>query len=94
MELVFDYRRIPRSTTRAEWIEIWRWKRVTQHQLKRSLAEQIALLVTHQNMPSTIRADMIDCIVNPPLVIYPDRLTFDTALDLRPGAITYLHRRP
>lgn len=89
MMLVFNPERLSRSITRDEWRDIWRWKRVTEKQLRKSVEEQIGLLVAYgNNMPQKIRRDIIDVVVNPPLLMYPDP-TGDQIIDMRPGAIIY-----
>lgn len=90
MILVFNPSRLSRSINRKEWKEIWRWKRVTEKQLAKSVEEQIGLLVAYgTTMPEYMRKDMIDVIVNPPLLMYP--LPKDNQpIDLRPGAINYV----
>lgn len=89
MLLVFNQASLPRTITKQQWKEIWRWKRVTEQRLKKSIEEQIALLSIYgTTMPKHIRNDMIDVIVNPPLMIYPNTKLVD--MDLRPGAISYV----
>lgn len=90
MILVFNPERLSRSINRKEWKEIWRWKRVTEKQLAKSVEEQIGLLVAYgTTMPEYMRKDMIDVIVNPPLCIYsmPEG---NQPINLRPGAINYV----
>lgn len=90
MQLVFNATSLSRSITRQQWKEIWRWKRLTGRRLKKSVEEQIGLLVAYgTNIPSHIRKDMIDVIVNPPLMIYPDRKG-NYNFNIRPGAISYV----
>lgn len=89
MLLVFNQASLPRTITQQQWKEIWRWKRVTEQRLKKSIEEQIALLSIYgTTMPKHVRNDMINVIVNPPLMIYPDTKFVD--MDLRPGAISYV----
>ncbi len=90
MNLIFNATSLSRAITRAEWKEIWRWKRLTEKRMKKSVEEQIALLVAFgTTMPKHIRSDMVDTIINPPLMIYPDpKGNYD--FDLRPGAINYV----
>lgn len=90
MMLVFNPERLSRSITRDEWRDIWRWKRVTEKQLRKSVEEQIGLLVAYgNNMPQKIRRDIIDVVVNPPLLMYPFPED-GQPIDLRPGAIIYV----
>lgn len=72
MLLVFNPERLSRSINRKEWKEIWRWKRVTEKQLAKSISEKIQLLATYgTTMPEYMRKDMVDVIVNPPVLMYP-----------------------
>lgn len=88
--LVFNPERLSRSITRKEWKDIWRWKRVTERTIKKSLAEQIVLLATYgTTMPVGMRREMIDVITNQPLLMYPMPAD-NQPIDLRPGGITYV----
>lgn len=40
MTLSFDWRKIPRSLTRAEWREIDRWRRKAQRQIRAEITRQ------------------------------------------------------
>lgn len=71
--LVFDHSRIPRTTTRKEWREIDRWRRITERQVKKAVAEEHELLRRNLDMlPPETRARMIDRMINPPLMVYPE----------------------
>lgn len=90
MLLVFNPERLSRSINRKEWKEIWRWKRVTERQLKKSLGEQIGLLVAYgTTMPEHMRKYMVDVVVNPSLLMYPFPKD-NQPIDLRPGTIHYV----
>lgn len=73
MRLIFDSTRIPRSTTRQEWKGIWRWKRLTEKALSKEEAqmrENLAIYGT--TLPLTVKEDMYNRLINPPVIIYPD----------------------
>lgn len=90
MILIFNPARLSRSINRKGWKEIWRWKRVTEKQLAKSIEEQIWLLVAYgTTMPEYMRKDMIDVIVNPPICMYPEPIE-NQPFDLYPGAILYV----
>lgn len=90
MNLVFNASSLSRSITRSEWKEIWRWKRLTERRLKKSVEEQIAMLVAFgTNMPKHVREDIVDLLINPPLMIYPDPKG-NYNFDVRPGGISYV----
>lgn len=86
MILVFNPEHLSRSINRKEWKEMWRWKRVTEKQLKKSIEEQFGLLVAYG---TTMRKDMIDVITNPPLLMYPMPAD-NQPINLRPEAIYYV----
>lgn len=91
MILVFEPKRLSRSTTRQQWQEIWRWKRLIEQRLKKSIEEQVALLsIYSSSMPATIREERIDVIVNPPIFIYPSLPPQFQDVDLRPGGVYYI----
>lgn len=91
MILVFNPSRLSRSITRKEWKDIWRWKRVTEKQLKKSVEEQIGLLIAYgATMPDGLRRDIIDVVTNPPLLIYPFP-TGNQPVNLCPDGISYVY---
>lgn len=72
MELIFQPDRIPRTMTRQEWKEAYRWLRQTRNILKKNLEEQIHLLNVYGNtMPDRMRNGIIDNIVYPPIIVFP-----------------------
>lgn len=90
MILVFNPERLSRSINRKEWKDIWRWKRVTEKQLAKSISEQIQLLGAYgTTMPEYMRKDMIDRLIHPPVCIYP-MPDDNQPIDLRPGGINYI----
>lgn len=72
MFLVFDPTKLPRTWTREQWREVWRWKRVTEKRLVEHTERQITEIICFgSTMPSEMRRDLIDRISNPPLLIGP-----------------------
>ena len=74
--LVFNADKIARTTTRSEWREIDRWRRVTQRELSKHDAAMIAMLREPLSDlaafgQAQMRADVIQSIVNPPIMVYP-----------------------
>lgn len=70
LKLHFDQAAISRSTSREEWYKLWRWKRVVEKQLARSIEERIRLLQVYgTDMPEYMRKDMIEELINPPLLV-------------------------
>jgi hypothetical protein len=88
MRLVFQQHKIPRSTTRQEWSEIWRWKRVTVKSLAEAEKSKFRglhdLYVAQPAMREMAMRGMMEQ-VNPPIMIYP----FDRApsAGISPGSI-------
>jgi len=72
LSLYFNPTMIPRTITRKEWKEIWRWKRITQSELAKAMQREIDYLVVYGNtlLPEQ-KQRMIDNIVNPPLLLGP-----------------------
>lgn len=78
MELIFNANRIPRTTTRKEWREMWRWKRVTTKVLRHWQEENIEVLREFHNRvllegsaQMRIRDNLVAELINPPLLIPP-----------------------
>jgi hypothetical protein len=74
ISLYFVPAKFPRSITRGEWREIWRWKRVTQKKLVEAIEEERQMLITYgSTMLPQAKADLIEHMVNPPLLVH-DRM--------------------
>ena len=74
LSLYFIPAKFPRTIKRAEWYEIWRWKRVTQKRLIEELETQrLMLSVYGATMPDYVRRNIIDNMINPPLLVH-DRM--------------------
>lgn len=70
MELVFRQGLIPRTTTRAQWREISRWRRNTQRILRDAIERRRDNLAFY-GIGDLRFAREIDHIVNPPICVYP-----------------------
>ena len=71
MNLYFVPSKFPRTISRAEWREIWRWKRVVEKRLAEEMQKQSAALGAFGSvMLPEARSEMIDKIVNPPLLVH------------------------
>jgi hypothetical protein len=74
VSLHFDPAKFPRTISRAEWREIWRWKRSTEKKLADEARRQVADLVAFgSTMLPGVRAELIDNLVRPPLLVH-DRM--------------------
>jgi hypothetical protein len=89
--LIFQPHRIPRTTTREEWQDIWRWRRVTERTLNDWAKKHRQILAKHaeDGMIFGFSTLMIEDLINPPVLIYPD-LPQNQSIDLRPGGISYV----
>lgn len=65
MKLLWMPTRLPRTMSRREWREIYRWKRVEEKKLRQMEIEAIRIAAMFD------RAEMLDRIVNPPLLLHP-----------------------
>jgi hypothetical protein len=51
---------------------MWRWKRVTEKKLKEEVEKQFNFLRTYgTTMPDYQKKDLLDKLINPPLVLGP-----------------------
>jgi hypothetical protein len=67
MMLYFVPKTLPRTMTRAQWKEADRWRRMTEKKLRDQMAERIANALLF----GTSHPELLDSIVNPPLLIHP-----------------------
>lgn len=71
LNLHFDPVKFPRTIGRAEWREIWRWKRETQKRLiAEAVKQQENLAIYGTTMPDYVRCDIIERMIRPPLLIH------------------------
>lgn len=90
-QLIFDRDRIPRTTTRAEWRAIDRWRRVTERQLREDVQKAVDNLVlfgtTHPDLFKK-RADELALFISfPPVMMYPPSLTIENSRFRRDGCM-------
>ena len=62
MKLLFILQKFPRSMTKEEWREVWRWKRLTEKKLAKNEEEMVKVLL-----------DSVEHLTNPPFLI-PDKM--------------------
>lgn len=70
MQLFFNTHSIPRTTSRKEWNRIWRHKRLLERDCKNILEQRIKNL-RQDNLPDKIKEDLLNLVVNPPVVVFP-----------------------
>lgn len=69
--LYFDPSKFPRTITRAEWRDIWRWKRETQKRIAQEIVDrQNDLIFFGTVMLPAQRKEIIERLVNPPLLVH------------------------
>jgi hypothetical protein len=71
LALAFNPDKISRSTTRAQWAEIHRWKRVVEKKLQAETLRQIENLSIYGSTHPELAMRIADRIVDPPMMIYP-----------------------
>lgn len=71
IRLLFNAAAIPRTTTREQWREIDRWRRVTERTLRAERDRQIANMITYGTSHPELLGDFIDRAINPPIMVYP-----------------------
>lgn len=64
MKLLWLPDNLPRTMTRREWRDLNRWKRVQEKELRQAEAEAMKAAI------ALGRPDMLDRIVNPPLLVH------------------------
>lgn len=69
MEVYFNLQGFPRTLSRTEWRDIWRWKRVAKKQVEDNNAV-LADTLRNSKLPEYIKRDIIDKLVFPPLLIH------------------------
>lgn len=72
IRLIFQPERIPRTTTRAQWHEIDRWRRVTQRELCRQAEDQRTQIGLLMPVRPQMAARMAEKLINPAVMIYPE----------------------
>ena len=74
LQLYFNLATFPRTITRKEWKEIWRWKRIMEQKLN-THAEEMAMNMSMFGHSHPGYQDWLDQVINPPLLIH-DRQEF------------------
>lgn len=71
LQLYFIPSKFSRATTRDEWKEIWRWKRLTEQKLRADLEKERAL-ISNLGTPLAphIKEALLDHMINPPLLVH------------------------
>ncbi|SDL08463.1 hypothetical protein SAMN05428953_12682 [Mesorhizobium muleiense] len=89
IHLLFNADAIPRTTTREQWREIDRWRRVTERTLRAERERQIASIITYGTSHPEIVRDFIEKAINPPIMMYPKPKAFQSDRDIRitPGSV-------
>ena len=75
VQLLFNQRAIPRTTTRQEWREIDRWRRSTQRitaEHTRDMSDAIGHLVAFGQVAVAI--DVTERLINPPVIGCPEEM--------------------
>lgn len=71
IQLIFNKTAIPRTTTRKEWREIYRWKRSIEREMDNYFeAAHEAISLYGKDHPTLMR-NYLDRATNPPVIIYP-----------------------
>lgn len=70
LQLYFNSAKVPRTIGREEWKLCWRWVRVCRKRLAEQLEKERELLLW-ADLPSHIKHDIMDKMVNPPLLLGP-----------------------
>ena len=68
MQLVFDQRRIPRSTTRKEWREMDRWRRNAQRRIRERVEAQTAAFQVF-GVNSRQGEEFMERLIRPPVLL-------------------------
>ena len=71
MVLLFDINKVPRSTTRAEWREMDRWRRSTEARLRAERYKQLEMLTIYGTTNPELAAELADRVINPPVLLGP-----------------------
>lgn len=100
MQLLFDQTRVPRSTTRNQWREMDRWRRVTERKLAveverkcdtlRKMTEQFVATGSTTVLLQRVQDDIIQHLVFPPLLLGPHQEATIRTDKLQPGGWLYL----
>ena len=85
--MLFQPQRYPRTMTREEWYKTYRWVRQTRKELQTTEQKMLAAALVCDN--ERIKADIMEHIIRPPLLVVPDLVQLKS-IDMHPGCITYV----
>lgn len=72
LQLYFVPTLLPRTISRKEWYDLWRWKRVMQQELTVAAWRETAFFREYgHTLTPEQRRDMLDRMVNPPILLGP-----------------------
>lgn len=72
LQLYFVPSKVPRTITRKEWYDCWRWLRITRKKLAEQLEqERMMLSVYGTTMLPEAKRDLMEKMINPPLLLGP-----------------------
>ena len=76
MKLLFIVQKFPRSMTKEEWREVWRWKRLTEKKLAKNEEEMVKVwrdVAVYGIGWAKVREGIVEHLTNPPFLI-PDKM--------------------
>lgn len=74
MILYFQPQNLPRTMTREEWREAYRWVRITTKRLEKLHSEHLENLraiIADDTASHKLRMQAVEKIINPPMMVYP-----------------------
>lgn len=72
IQLAFNAKTIPRTTTREQWRAIDRWRRVAERKLREEMQRRVKnIMVYGTSHPEIYRRNLLDEIINPPIMTFP-----------------------
>lgn len=84
VNLLFNILRIPRTTTRADWKEMHRWRRIVTRDLREAMDRQIRFAFEHSS------AGLLDDATRPPVMLGPYQDSKVGPVRVMPGHVTYV----
>lgn len=72
IQFYFVPSKLPRTWTKTQWKEAYRWVRVTRKELNKQAEKQMADFAAFgTTMPERMREDYMNNMINPPLLLGP-----------------------
>jgi len=72
IQLSFDPSAFPRTTTRSEWKDIWRWKRETEKKIAATMKSQMDnFRIYGSTWAPFMQEEFIQRVINPPIMMHP-----------------------